>query len=212
LEISAAREVLGIDSASSAQTSVSLLGRLGQNPTDPEAWKAFVARYGPKVYGWCRHWGLQGADAEDVTQDVLLTLTRQMATFTYDPGGSFRAWLKTVAHHAWSDFVARRQRAGLGSGDSQVAALLDGLPARDDLVARLDAEFDREVLEAATARVRLRVKPNTWEAYRLTALEGLSGAEVADRLGMKVSTVFNAKKNVHEMLQEEVRRLQGPDA
>jgi RNA polymerase sigma-70 factor (ECF subfamily) len=197
-----------MDSASASQTSVSLLGRLGQVPTDQAAWAAFVARYGPKIYGWCRHWGLQKADAEDVTQNVLTTLVQKMGEFTYQPGGSFHAWLKTVTHHAWSDFVGRRQRAGLGSGDSQVALLLDSLPARDDLVTRLGAEFDQEVLEAAIARVRLRVKPHTWEAYRLTAVEGLSGAAAAEQLGMKVSTVFNAKKNVHEMLQEEVRTLQ----
>jgi RNA polymerase sigma-70 factor (ECF subfamily) len=197
-----------MDSTSASHTSITLLGRLGQQPADPVAWEAFVARYGPKIYGWCRHWGLQKADAEDVTQDVLLTLARKMGTFSYDPNRSFRAWLKTVAHHAWSDFLQRRQRPGQGSGDSQVATLLAGLPARDDLVTRLDAEFDQEVLEAAVARVRLRVKPTTWEAYRLTAIEGLSGAAVAEQLGMKVSTVFNAKKNVHEMLQEEVRGLQ----
>jgi RNA polymerase sigma-70 factor (ECF subfamily) len=198
-----------MDDASTSRTSVTLLGRLGQNPADPAAWEAFVARYGPKIYGWCRHWGLQQADAEDVTQEVLLTLARKMATFTYDPTRSFRAWLKTVAQHAWSDFRDRCQRAGRGSGDSQVGSLLASLPARDDLVTRLHTEFDQEVLEAAVARVRLRVKPTTWEAYRLTAVEGLSGAVAAAQLGMKVSTVFNAKKNVHEMLQEEIRRLQG---
>src|SRR5262249_52295347 len=159
-----------------------LLG-LCQNPADPEKWGKFVARYGPKIYGWCRHWGLQQADAEDGTQDVLTTLAQKMGTFVYDPSKSFRAWLKTITPHAWIDFLARRQRAGRGSGDSEVATLLDSLPARDDLVARLDAEFDQEVLEAAITRVRLRVKPTTWEAYRLTAMEGLSGAAAAAQLG-----------------------------
>lgn len=52
------------------------------------------------VYRWCRRWHLQDADAEDVTQAVLAKLTGKMGSFEYDPARSFRAWLKTVAHHA----------------------------------------------------------------------------------------------------------------
>jgi len=197
-----------MDSAPVLDTNWTLLGQLRQDPTNEAAWAAFVARYGRKIYGWCRQWGLPGADAEDVTQDVLLRLAQHMATFSYDPTRSFRAWLKVLTQHAWSDFLAWRGRAGRGGGDPDVAAQLDSVAARDDLVARLNAEFDQEVLEAATARVRLRVQLHTWDAYRLTALEGLSGAEAAAQLGLKPSVVLNAKYKVHKMLQEEVAKLE----
>jgi RNA polymerase sigma-70 factor (ECF subfamily) len=59
-------------------------------------------------------------------------------------------------------------------------------------------------------RVQGRVEPHTWEAFRLTALEGLSGAEAAGRLRLKVATVYKAKSKVQQMLQEEVARLEGP--
>ena len=52
----------------SLPTSPTLLGRLGCVPTDQAAWGAFAERYGRKIYGWCRHWQVQEADAEDVTQ------------------------------------------------------------------------------------------------------------------------------------------------
>jgi RNA polymerase sigma-70 factor (ECF subfamily) len=45
----------------------------------------------------------------------------------------------------------------------------------------------------------------------LTAFEGMHGTAVADRLHIKVATVFKAKSKVQRMLQEEVRRLEGPD-
>ena len=38
-------------------TSASLLARLGGRPGDGAAWEEFVARYSPKVFLWCRHWG-----------------------------------------------------------------------------------------------------------------------------------------------------------
>jgi RNA polymerase sigma-70 factor (ECF subfamily) len=193
------------------ETSVTLLARLRDTPADQAAWCQFVARYGRKIYGWCRHWGLQEADAEDVTQEVLLKLSAKMQDFSYHRTGSFRAWLKTLTHHAWQDFATSRRRAGAAAGGSAARDLLHTVEAREDLLARLGEEFDRELLEAAAARVRQRVQPHTWDAYRLTALEGLSGAETAQQLGIKVATVFVAKSKVQSMLQEEIARMEGTD-
>ena len=194
-----------------SETSLTLLARLRDTPADQSAWGQFVARYGRKIYGWCRHWGLKKADAEDVTQEVLLKLAIKMHDFSYRRSGSFRAWLKTLTHHAWQDFATSRRRAGAAAGGSAIRDLLHTVEAREDLLARLGEEFDRELLEAAAARVRQRVQPHTWDAYRLTALEGLSGAETAQQLGMKVATVFVAKSKVQRMLQEEIQRLEGGD-
>ena len=85
--------------------------------------------------------------------------------------------------------------------------LLQTVEAREDLVRRLDEEFDRELLEEAMARVRVRVAPRTWEAFERTAVRGESGAEAAAALGMKVATVFVARSKVQKMLQEELRKL-----
>jgi len=77
--------------AHSSQTSITLLGRLGQNPKDQAAWNDFVAAYEPKILRWCRGWQLQDSDAHDVTQAVLVKLNGLMATFAYDRSRSFRA-------------------------------------------------------------------------------------------------------------------------
>src|SRR5262249_9591342 len=190
----------------SLRTRTSLLLRLRQAPLDQEAWAEFVDRYGRHIHAWCRRWGLQEADAEDVTQDVLLRLARKLRDFSYDPARRFRAWLKTLPHHAWSDFLGGRGREL--SGDSDVRHALETVQARDDLARRLQETFDQELLELACARVRERVEEHTWQAYRLTAVDGLSGAEVGAQLGMQVGTVFKAKSKVHAMLQETLRQLQ----
>src|SRR6516225_6538449 len=197
-----------MDSASSLRTSASLLGRIRQDPNDQAAWADFVRRYGPKIYGWCQQWHLQEADAQDVTQNVLLKLAAKLRTFVYDPAQSFRGWLRTLTEHALSDFVADRRRPGLGSGDSRVVEMLETVEAHTDLLDRLKDEFDREVLEEALSRAQMRVPHQRWEAFRLTALDGLSGAEAAQRLNMKVATVFTAKSKVQKVVQEEIRRLE----
>ena len=189
-------------------TSPTLLGRLRREPADQAAWGDFVDRYGRTIYRWTRTWGLQEADAEDVTQNVLLELARQMRGFVYDPNGSFRGWLKTVAYRAWCDFLDSRKRAAPGSGDSAVLQRLDSVQARDELMRHLDDEYDRELLEQAMARVRLRVQEHTWDAFRIMALEGRPGSDAVTELQMKIGAVYVARSKVQKMIQEEIQKLE----
>lgn len=192
-----------------SQTSTTLLRRLRLCPTDQTAWRLFVDRYGPLVYQWCRHWGLQLADAEDVTQNVLLELARQMRTFEYDPRGSFRAWLKTIAYRTWARFLESRQRDTQARMVGQERLLSTAAGA--DFAQHLEKESDRELLELAMNFVRLRVQPHTWEAFRLLALEQQSGADVAKQLEMNVGAVFVARSKVQKMLRDEIQRLAQAD-
>jgi RNA polymerase sigma factor (sigma-70 family) len=196
------------DKATESATSTSLLLRLQQAPADQSAWEEFVRRYGGRINGWGRRWGLQEADAQDVTQDVLMKLLRAMQEFRYDPSHRFRGWLKTVAHNAWQD-LARGRRAVAGGGVTSADDPLQSLAARDDLTAGMEAAYEQELLEQAMERVRQRVLPQTWNAFRLTALDGLSGGEVASRLGIPVTSVYKAKSNVQKLLEAEVRELDG---
>ena len=90
-----------------------------------------------------------------------------------------------------------------------MSELLGNLQAGENLVEQLDAEFRREVMDRAMERVRQRVSERTWDAFRLTALEGLSGAAAAERLEMKIARVYGAKSEVKGMIREEVRKLEG---
>ena len=189
-------------------TRVSLLIRLRQEPTDQRAWDEFAQRYGRLIGAWCQQWGLQAADADDVSQNVLLKLAHHLRSFVYDPGRRFRGFLRTVTHNACKDYLASTRRGVAAGADAEVHAVLDSAVAREDLAARLEEAFDLERLEMAQASVRQRVEPHTWEAFRLTALEGQSGAEAAALLHMQVGTVFKAKSKVQQMLREEIERLE----
>lgn len=191
------------DEPTESVTSTSLLVRLRVAPVDQAAWEEFVQRYGGRIKDWGKRWGLQEADAHDVSQDVLLKLVRAMQTFQYDPAQRFRGWLRTVAHNAWMDF-ARGRRPAPAADDR-----LHSLAARDDLANGVEAAYEQEILDRAMERVRPRVLPHTWEAFRLTALDGLPGAEAAARLGMAVTSVYKAKSNVQKLLEAEVQVLDG---
>jgi RNA polymerase sigma factor (sigma-70 family) len=194
----------------SESTSPTLLGRIGNDPSDQIAWETFVACYGPKINSWCRQRGLQEADAEDVTQNVLLRLARALKTFTYDPSKTFRGWLRQVTEHALSDFfLDRKRRPGAGRGGDHVLEALETVQARDELMVGLEPEFAHEMVRQASIAVRARVESQTWEAFVLTAYDGRPGEEVAERLGMTVTAVFKAKSRILAFIREEVERLDG---
>src|SRR5262245_40386611 len=113
-------------------TRVSLLMQLHTQQPDPDTWVQFVRRSGPMLYRWCRTWHLQEAEIEDVTQEVLVKLSRRLQEFRYDRNQSFRAYLKTLAHFACCDLLAESKGAA-GTGDSRVLDQLNNLEARDDL-------------------------------------------------------------------------------
>jgi RNA polymerase sigma factor (sigma-70 family) len=190
-----------------SKTSPTLLGRLAISPPDQAAWNEFVARYGPRILLWCRAWGLQEADTLDASQAVLANLSVQLRSFQYDPSRSFRGWLRSVVRTAVRDALATRRLARLGT--TGMLERIASAEARDDLVRRLDEEFDLELLEAATTIVRGRVTAKSWDAYQFTAVEGRAASEVAATLGMRVGAVYQAKSNVMQRLQDEVRRLGG---
>jgi RNA polymerase sigma factor (sigma-70 family) len=128
--------MLGKDTESQTGTTLRALLR---DPADPHAWKEFVERYAPRVLAWCRQWNLQPADAQDVTQEVLYRLVRQLRRFPYDPAkGHFRGWLKGVARHAWSDLRDSRRGAVWGSGDEHIQRLLE---AQEDRYGLLETEL-----------------------------------------------------------------------
>jgi RNA polymerase sigma-70 factor (ECF subfamily) len=184
------------------RTSASLLIRL-KDPADQRAWDEFHERYAPMIRGWCGHWFPRETD--DMAQEVFARLFRCLKDFEYEPGkGRFRGYLKTVTHRLMADLKERP----VGTPMINDEAILVEIEARQDLMDRLAAMFDLELLEQAKERVRNRVEDRTWRIYVETAERGRKPAEVAHELGMKVGAVFQAKHSVITQLRQEVRILQ----
>lgn len=187
-------------------TSATLLGRLSEIPANQNAWHEFVAIYGYHLLEWSKRLGLQDADAEDVTQLTLVRLAKVMRTFEYNPNLSFRAWLRTVAQHVWHDFV-RSNKKHIYAGVSDHNQLFTQ-QAEQDFTQSIESAFDEELLKRSFDNVRLRVNPQTWEAFRLTAFEKIPSKEAATRLGINLATVYKAKSNVIKLLQDEMQYLE----
>lgn len=196
--------------ASLHTTRASLFARIRDGAGDPAVWRDFVATYGPVVVRWSRRHGLQDSDAQDVAQEVLVRFWRQADRFRYDPDRRFRGYLRRMVVTAVADWSTTRQADRLATGDDAVQELLDSEPAREELAARIESTFDVELLSMAMREVEGRVKPTTWAAFRLLALERLPGREVATRLGIDVNLAYVARLNVQRMISGVLERFDAP--
>lgn len=99
----------------------------------------------------------------------------------------------------------RRARSSGDFGDQQQILAVE---SREDLVKRLEEAYDLEQFELAKERVRQRVGPHTWEAFRLVALDCRPAVEVASRTHMQIAMVYLAKSKVLKMLRQEIEKLE----
>lgn len=189
-----------------SSTDVSLLAKLRSDPTDQKSWDEFVDYYGGQIFAWAVRWGLQPNDAQDMTQDVLVSLAKQMKRFEYKPGGRFRSWLKTIAYRAWIDFLEARRKSVGTITDSVLLSLMDK-EARHGFLDQLDEAASRELMEIAMRHVEARVEEQTWAAFRLTQIDALPPQDVAEKLGMKVGSVYVARSRIRQLLLDELEAL-----
>jgi RNA polymerase sigma factor (sigma-70 family) len=191
----------------SPATRASLLVRL-RDGGDVGAWREFVRLYAPIIYGFARKRGLQDADAADLMQDVLRSLSSAVHRLEYDPvRGTFRGWLFTVTRNKVFNFLESRSRRVQGSGDSRVQQRLEQ-HADGDQSADWEADYQRSMVSQAMERVKGEFQNATWEAFLLTAVEGRTPAQVSSRVGLSVGAIYVAKSRVIARLRQEIERMQ----
>jgi RNA polymerase sigma-70 factor (ECF subfamily) len=183
-------------------TSVSLLMRL-RTPGEQVSWQRFVDLYTPLLYFWACRMGLSGHDAADLVQDVFVTLVRKLPEFQYDPGKSFRSWLRTVTENRWRDL--QRRRACAPRVDGQAA--LEAAVVPDGAAALWESEYRQFLLARAAQVMQAEFQPATWRACWALVVEERNGAEVAAELGMSVDAVYAAKSRVLRRLRQELDGL-----
>jgi RNA polymerase sigma-70 factor (ECF subfamily) len=191
-------------------TRPSLLIRL-RNPQDHEAWQHFVELYAPLVYQFARKRGLQDADAADLTQIVLQAVMGAIKRLDYDPKrGSFRGWLFSVVRHQLQKLRAGQRRSPQGTGDTSAQELLEKQPSREEDEAALwEQEYERRLFLWAAEKVRSSFEESSWQAFWQTAVEGKSGKQTAEALGLTVGAVYTAKSRVLDRITKEIQQLQG---
>lgn len=175
-------------------TRASLIGRLS-DPEDVVAWSEFVEIYAPLVYRLARRMGLQAADADDLVQEVLASVSRSIAKWLMrSDRGRFRAWLFRTARNAAINHLTRRRYRPLAVGGGQAVDQLSLIAVCD--TDSVEIEYQRELFRWASQRVHKQVAEPTWKAFWKTSIEGQPAAVVAHELEMTVGAVYIARSRV----------------
>ena len=184
-------------------TPSSLLERL-RRPGEPEAWGRFVELYTPLIYAWARRCGLRHDEVMDLTQDVFALLLAKLPEFRYDPGRSFRAWLRTVTLNRWREAVRRRSASVPARGGLAVEVVA---AEPDPVVAFEEVEYRAHLVARAVQLMQGDFHDTTWRACWEQVVAGRPAAEVAAALGLSVASAYAAKSRVLRRLRQELDGL-----
>jgi RNA polymerase sigma factor (sigma-70 family) len=195
-------------------TRLSLVKRL-KNAEDQESWREFFETYWKLIYSFAIKLGCTDSEAEEVVQETVISVSRKMPEFKYDPAVcSFKGWLMHVTNWRVSDQLRKRDHrlvpkpaksAGSSTG-STFAEMAD--PVEPGLEALWKEEWEKNLMDAALERVKRQTRPQHYQIFYLLMVKRQSVAEVSELLGVSRAQIYLAKHRVGALVKREVARLQ----
>lgn len=189
-------------------TSRSLLLQV-KNPANREAWERFVKIYRPVIFRTALARGMQHADAHDLAQQVLMSVSNSIGRWEQqNESTKFRHWLSRVTKNAILNALIR-QPSDRASGDSAVDNLLLDVADRDPATtALIEQEYRRVLFKQAAQSVKAVVQAGTWEAFELTVVNGIAIETAAAQLGRTPGAIYTARSRVMLRLREKIAELE----
>jgi RNA polymerase sigma factor (sigma-70 family) len=202
------------DPLSLLPTRRSLLSRL-KDWRDQDSWRDFFNTYWKLIYTVARKAGLDESEAQDVVQDTVTTVAKEMKNFQYDRSrGTFKGWLRLITKRRVADSLRKRYRRGEGmhvnADDTMVQDEMAAMDHGDvDMIDQVwETEWQVRVLEAAMDRVKSKVSPVQFQVFELFVLKGCPIREVTSAFGMSRVAVYVACHRVKKLLKVEGKRLE----
>jgi RNA polymerase sigma-70 factor (ECF subfamily) len=189
-------------------TSASLLLQAGRN-ADADAWRRLEEIYAPLLRNWLRRSGMESCDADDLVQEVLLTVSRELPAFEHSGRpGAFRSWLRATLVHRLRDFWRSKDYAPVVVGGTAWSERCEQLADDSSAVSReWNLAHDRHVMARLLEQVRPRFEAKTWDAFWRQVFDGQSPDAVASDLDMSLSSVYVARSRVLKTLRCEAAGL-----
>jgi len=164
---------------------------------DVASYRELVRRHAGKLSGFARRLLRDEAEAEDVVQETFLRLWQRARDYT--PSARFSSWLFRIAHNLAVDRL--RARGHLSALDDSAEPVSAAQPLLLDEKRR--AEALGEALRA--------LPPRQGAAMTLVHLQGLSGAEAAEVLGVGAEALESLLARARRALKAELSRHQPND-
>jgi len=194
-------------------TRRSLIDRLA-DWNDRKHWQEFYDSYWKLIYSAARKSGLTDAEAQEVVQETVITVAKNIDKLKYDPAiGSFKGWLLQITRWRIVDQFREREPGYFKrarSSDDRATATIERVP--DSRVVDLDALWETEWKEnlfgAAIARVKKKIEPKQFQIFDCYVRKEWPAQKVAERLGVNVGQVYLARHRVGALLKKEIKALE----
>ncbi len=154
---------------------------------DTRAWREFYGRHFTFVVRSARRLGTPPEEAEDVMQEVFAVAFRKLRQFE---GGKVTTWLYRICANVVSHQHRRRRVRRL------FAPLFLSEPVADPRTP--EGHLAESQAQRQVGKILERMKPKKREVFVLYELEGLSGDEIAERVGCPVQTVWTRLYHARE--------------
>ena len=194
-------------------TRQSLLVRL-KDADDHKSWQDFLNTYGPFIYGVAVKSGLTMVEAQEVVQETVISVSKKMPEFTYDPKvGAFKGWLMRLTHWRIKDQLRKRLRdaALVHSAETSTATtLIERLPdpQGNTLEQVWDEEWQTHVLDTALQRVKRKVNPKQYQIFDLCAMKRWPLQKVAQYLKVNIAQVYLARHRVGSLVKRQIKIIE----
>jgi RNA polymerase sigma-70 factor (ECF subfamily) len=183
---------------------------------DCGSWQEFFDTYWKLIYLAAVRGGLSEADAEDVVQETIIGIARNMENFRYEPAiCSFKGWLMHVTRSRIVDHLRKAKPNKYAfvslSTDTQVAeedsSSID--PASEKVFEDIwDSEWQTNLMESAMERVKRRIDPEHYQIFYLHSVKGMPARDVAELMGISLPKVYVVRHRVARRIKNEIRMLE----
>lgn len=190
-------------------TRSSLLSRL-KNASDAAGWQYFVDNYGRLVFQVCLRSGLTRQEAEDIVQEVVAAVAKQMPRFEYDRSrGSFKGWLARVTRNHIADFLERKskemqRRVELPEERTNAIAAEQQGGGMDEV---WESEWREHLMTRALRCVQQQLPARSVQIFQMSAVEGWSTEKIAAALRISRPQVYLARHRAARLVKKEIERL-----
>jgi RNA polymerase sigma factor (sigma-70 family) len=196
-------------------TSSSLLRQIKSLSNAP-GWTVFYETYGPLVDRFAAKFGLSAAEREDVIQNTMIQVAKNIPSFDYDrQRGSFKSWLFRSAKWKILDILRARprdtydyQRGIRGDDDSPPLAWEPSVSIFEEL---WDGEWQQQLLRDALQIVQKKVSGEHFQVFCHNVLEEIPASEVAEMLGVRTAQVHLIKFRIGRLIRKQLTLLQSQE-
>jgi len=190
-------------------TRRSLVERL-TNWNDQRNWQEFFDTYWRLIYGVARQSGLTDAEAQDVVQETVLTVAKNITKYEREQG-SFKGWLLHITRWRIADQFRKRAPATAQSptrGSNRETATIERIPDGFDIRTTWDNEWQQHVFQAALQRVKRRADAKHYQIFDCLVVKQWPAAKVASSLSVSIDKVYVVKHRLSAQLKKEVALLE----